>query len=224
MYARQSAGVVNTYDHNLEDIYHPLFEQYGIKLVLQSHSHTYERTYPLKINVEDSDDPIITSKDLSNYYYDTDGLVIATVGTGGATPTVFSTNSEYSAVMYRHFYGFLNVDVSSDGTTLVGTFYKNGDNSRGEIKDQFTITKSAEGDLSLPSPPPSNVPIQEEESDGLEDGNDNVVEDADEPDNGSEGANDEATESEGNIEDEEEQVGTADEEKDASSDESEDDG
>jgi hypothetical protein len=226
MYARESAGVVDTYDHNLEDIYHSLFEQYGIKLVLQSHSHTYERTYPLKINVEDSDDPIITSKDLTNYYYNTDGLVIATIGTGGATPTVFSTNSEYSAVMYRHFYGFLNVDVSSDGTTLVGTFYKNDKNGGGEIKDQFTITKSAEGDLSLPPPPlpPLDVPIEEEESDGLEDGNDDVVEDANEPDDRSEGPDDIATESEGNIEDEEEQVGTADEEKDALSDESEDDG
>ena len=141
MYARSGAGVVDTYDHNLEDIYHPLFEQYGIKLVLQSHSHTYERTYPLKINVEDSDDPIITSKDLSNYYYNTDGLVIATIGTGGATPTVFSTNSDYRAVEYRDLYGFLNVDVSSDGTTLVGTFYENDNNDGGEIKDQFTITK-----------------------------------------------------------------------------------
>jgi hypothetical protein len=142
MYARSSAGVVDQFDHNLEDIYHPIFEQYGIKLVLQSHSHTYERTYPLKINVEDSDDPIITSKDLSNYYYNTDGLVIATIGTGGATPTVFSTNSDYRAVEYRELYGFLNVEVSSDGTTLVGTFYKNDKNGGGEIKDQFTITKS----------------------------------------------------------------------------------
>src|SRR5919112_1386601 len=141
MYARSGAGVVDTYDHNLEDIYHPIFEQYGIKLVLQAHTHTYERTYPLKIDVEDSDDPIITSKDLSNYYYNTDGLVIATIGTGGATPTVFSTNSDYRAVEYRDLYGFLNVDVSSDGTTLVGTFYENDNNDGGEIKDQFTITK-----------------------------------------------------------------------------------
>jgi Calcineurin-like phosphoesterase len=140
MYARSGAGVVDQFDHNLEDIYHPIFEQYGIKLVLQSHSHTYERTYPLKINVEDSDDPIITSKDLSNYYYNTDGLVIATIGTGGATPTVFSTNSDYRAVEYRELYGFLNVEVSSDGTTLVGTFYDN--DGGGQIKDQFTITKS----------------------------------------------------------------------------------
>jgi len=172
MYARSGAGVVDTYDHNLEDIYHPLFEQYGIKLVLQSHSHTYERTYPLKINVEDSDNPIITSKDLSNYYYNTDGLVIATIGTGGATPTVFSINSDYRAVEYRELYGFLNIEVSSDGTTLVGTFYKNDKNGGGEIKDQFTITKPVgENDLSLPSPP-SNLPV-EEEADGFEGGGDN---------------------------------------------------
>lgn len=139
MYARQSAGVVDTYDHNLEDIYHPIFEQYGIKLVLQAHTHNYERTYPLKIDVEDSDDPLITSKDLNNYHYNSDGLVIVTIGTGGASPTVFAADSKYIAVKYEEIYGFLNVDVSSDGTTLVGTFY---DNDNGEIKDKFTITKS----------------------------------------------------------------------------------
>ena len=166
MYARSGAGVVDTYDHNLEDIYHPLFEQYGIKLVLQAHSHTYERTYPLRTNVEDSKDPIITSKDLNNYYYNTDGLVIATIGTGGATPTVFSTNSDYRAVEYRELYGFLNVEVSSDGTTLVGTFYENDDNGgEGEIKDQFTITKLevVEDNDDLPLPSPIDLPVQEEE-------------------------------------------------------------
>jgi hypothetical protein len=33
------------------------------------------------------------------------------------------------------------VDVSSDGTTLVGTFYENNGGD-GKIKDKFTITKS----------------------------------------------------------------------------------
>ncbi len=164
MYVRQSAGVAEAYDHNLEDIYHPIFEQYGIKLVLQAHTHNYERTYPLKINVEgDSDDAIITSKDLNNYYYNTDGLVIATIGTGGATPTIFAVDSKYVAVKYGEIYGFLNVEVSSDGTTLVGTFYENDNNSGGgEIKDQFTITKSgAEDSALLPPPPPPDLPVQQ---------------------------------------------------------------
>src|ERR671914_35558 len=160
MYIRDTSTIDGPHDHNLIDIYHPLFEQYGIKLVLQAHAHTYERTYPLRFNVEDSKDPIITNKDLSNYRYNTDGLVIATVGTGGATSTVSHTDSEYRAVVYKDLFGFLNVDVSSDGTTLVCTFY---DNDGGEIKDQFTITKLEVVDDNLPLPSPLDLPVQDGE-------------------------------------------------------------
>jgi hypothetical protein len=45
-----------------------------------------------------------------------------------------------TAVQLENLFGFLNVDVSADGKTLVGTFYDNDD---GEIKDRFTITKSS---------------------------------------------------------------------------------
>src|SRR5919112_5999769 len=93
MYPRDSSSVVGMYDHNLMDIYHPLFEKYGVNLVLQAHAHTYERTYPLRVNPENIDNPIVTSRDLRDYP-GIDGLVIATVGTGGATPTVLHTDSE----------------------------------------------------------------------------------------------------------------------------------
>jgi len=79
------------------------------------------------------------------------------------------------------------------------------------MTDQFTITKSTEGDLFLP-PPPSDLPVAEESDYGLEEGNDDVVvENADDPNNGSEGANDEATESEGGITDEEEAIASDEE-------------
>ena len=55
-----------------------------------------------------------------------------------ATPSGFSGDSQYTPVQCTELHGFLNVDVSSDGTTLVGKFY---DNDAEEIKDQFTITK-----------------------------------------------------------------------------------
>ncbi|HYX57245.1 MAG TPA: hypothetical protein VE818_13900, partial [Nitrososphaeraceae archaeon] len=123
------------------DVYHPLFEKYGVHLVLQAHAHTYERTYPLRFNSEDSGHPIITSKDSSSNYNNIDGLVLATVGTGGADPTRLYISDELTPVQYSDIFGFLNVDVSSDGKTLVGTFYDNAD---GGIKDRFTITKSSE--------------------------------------------------------------------------------
>jgi predicted MPP superfamily phosphohydrolase len=144
MYAESEGGIVDPFDHNLVDVYHPIFEKYGVNLVLQGHAHTYERTYPLRFNYEDMEEPIVTSKDLSNYR-STDGLVIATVGTGGAAPTRLYSPSELTAVQNTDLFGFLNVDVSSDGTTLIGTFYDN--NGEGGIIDQFTITKS----FSLPT-------------------------------------------------------------------------
>jgi hypothetical protein len=135
----ESCSIVQEHDQNLVDLYHPLFEKYGVHLVLQAHSHTYERTYPLRTNAENSEDPIITSKDSSNYPI-IDGLVIATVGTGGKSSCQYvHMDPKLAPIQYENLFGFLNVDVSSDGRKLVGTFY---DNDGGEIKDQFTITNS----------------------------------------------------------------------------------
>jgi hypothetical protein len=141
MYSDHGGGLVDEYDHELVDVYHPLFEKYGVHLILQAHTHTYERTYPFRFNSEDSEHPIITSKDSSSNYNNIDGLVIATVGTGGAHPTRLYISDELTPVQYSDIFGFLNVDVSSDGKSLVGTFYDNAD---GGIKDRFTITKSSE--------------------------------------------------------------------------------
>jgi len=132
-------NLVDEYDHNLVDVYHPLFEKYGVSLVLHGHAHTYERSYPLTFNSGDSKQPIVTDEG-SNNYRSEDGLVITTVGTGGAKFTVPCLIPELAAVQYANLFGFLNVDVSSDGRTLVGTFYDNAD---GQIKDTFTITKSS---------------------------------------------------------------------------------
>ena len=159
-----SCSIVNNYDYNLVDIYHPLFEKYGVNLVLQAHSHTYERTYPLKFNSEETEEPIVTSKDSSNYR-SADGLVIATVGTAGVGtagvyPTRLFISDALAPVQYTDTRGFLNVDVSSDGTTLVGTFY---DNDNGDIKDQFTITKSSTSSV------PTSTVGEEEENDNADD-------------------------------------------------------
>jgi hypothetical protein len=139
-YEDEESGRIMPHDENMRKVYHPLFEKYGINLVLQAHTHTYERTYPLRVNSDEDDenDPIVTNQDLTNYY-NIDGLVIATVGTGGAYSTSLDGDPKYTPIQYQNLFGFLNVYVSSDGTRLVGTFYEN---DGGEIKDQFTITRS----------------------------------------------------------------------------------
>ena len=46
----------------LRNIYHPLFDQYGVDLVLQGHNHNYQRSYPMTYNnnANTSPNPTIT--------------------------------------------------------------------------------------------------------------------------------------------------------------------
>ena len=199
-----------------KEAYHPLFEQYNVDLVLQGHQHNYQRTYPIKYDSDTPISPIMTDRN-ENTYTNPEGQIFLTVGTAGASLHSLNGNkAPYLIIAQDEVYGFLNVDIANNNndrtTTLIGTFYSNDDDdggTSGEMTDQFTITKSAEGDLFLPPP---DLPVAEETDYGLEEGNDDVVvENADEPDNGSEGANDEAIESEGGIADEEEAIASDEE-------------
>jgi predicted phosphodiesterase len=121
----------------LTETYHPLFEKYAVDLVIQGHSHTYQRSYPIKYNAEDFSNPLITDKNTSNYN-DPKGQIFTIAGTGGATEihNFTGTPAKYMAVQFQAF-GFLNLDVLHNGTKLVGEFHDN----EGTIRDRFTIIK-----------------------------------------------------------------------------------
>ena len=51
----------------IRDIYHPIFDKYHVDLVLQAHSHNYQRTYPIKYNDKDPSNPIISDKNEGEY-------------------------------------------------------------------------------------------------------------------------------------------------------------
>ena len=141
-------------------------------MVLQGHQHNYQRTYPIKYNINIPINPIITDRNKSTYT-NPEGQIFATVGTGGAFLQHLNGNkAPYLITTQDEVYGFLNVDVTNnnnDGTTtLVSTFHSN---DGGEMTDQFTIAKSAEGNLPLPpSPPPlpPELPAQEEDSEDVD--------------------------------------------------------
>jgi len=129
-------GKGNSAEKDFRGIYHPLFEKNGVDLALQAHNHNYQRSYPIKYNDHDSENPIVTDTDKNNYH-DPEGQIFATVGTGGASLYLFTGQASFVANQYLG-YGFLNVDVIDNGTTVVGKFYANN----GNIIDQFIITKS----------------------------------------------------------------------------------
>ncbi len=142
MYTLRSTHVASSL---LRSTYHPLFEQYGVDLVLQGHNHNYQRTYPIKFNSTSPKHPIETSTNKTIYTDPDDrgGQIFATVGTGGAKLAPFKDQKEKEKYYYVKDYvgfGILNVDITNNGKTLTGKFYANN-NINGKIIDQFTILK-----------------------------------------------------------------------------------
>ncbi len=110
-------------------MYHPLFEQYGVDLVLQ-------RSFLLRFNYTNSSTPIITDRN-NSVYVNPNGSIFMVVGTGGAHQYDLLGKSPYIAAQFQRF-GFLDVNIVDSRTKMVGTFYDSRD---GSAKDQFTIIK-----------------------------------------------------------------------------------
>ncbi len=120
----------------IRDLYHPIFDKYHVDLVLQAHSHNYQRTYPIKYNDKDASNPLITDKN-EREYNNTDGTIFAVVGTAGADLHNFTGQAPFVVKQFQRF-GFLDIIVSDDGRIMNATFYENRDCTD---KDHFTITK-----------------------------------------------------------------------------------
>jgi hypothetical protein len=83
-------------DANLRDAYHPLFDKYGVDLVLQGHVHNYQRSYPLMFHSVNPSSPIVTSCDKSSYN-NPEGQIYTIVGTGGVNLHGLSGKSSFMA-------------------------------------------------------------------------------------------------------------------------------
>ena len=128
----------------IRETYHPLFEVYGVDVVLQGHVHYYQRTYPIKYNDKDSDVPLITDLD-KNSYNNPEGMIFLTVGTGGVgigRPDNIG-KPYYTAMSNTGVFGILNIKIKNDGSSLEGTFYSNDNSSNNQqVSDSFKITKN----------------------------------------------------------------------------------
>lgn len=120
----------------LRDSYHPLFDKYGVDLVLQAHNHNYQRSYPMTFNNAKSSEPLASSSQ-KNDYRDPAGEIYIVVGTAGRSLYSFNGKASFNVDQFEE-YGFLNLEMSNDGKIMTGRFYSDND---GSIKDQFTITK-----------------------------------------------------------------------------------
>jgi hypothetical protein len=136
-------NAVHHEDSDLIDVYHPLFQKYGVDLVLSGHNQYYERTYPLNYNDADNDDdgqqqPIITTRETTNYLNNNpEGQIFITAGTGGQNIFEPIDRRPYTVSQFDEGFGFLDITITDGGKRLVGIFYEND----GSIEDEFTVTK-----------------------------------------------------------------------------------
>jgi 3',5'-cyclic AMP phosphodiesterase CpdA len=133
---------------SLREAYHPLFDKYGVDLVIQAHNHIYSRTFPLQYNSDTPREPIIvnnssentiSNNNSSNQYTDPSIPIFIVAGTAGRELHDIEEQRPYVAYNSDSVYGFLNIDVINNGKTLIGTFHANSNSS--SIKDQFIINK-----------------------------------------------------------------------------------
>ncbi|MET0406492.1 MAG: metallophosphoesterase family protein, partial [Cystobacter sp.] len=123
----------------------PLFEQYGVDLVLTGHDHNYERSKSMK-----GDTVAATG---------TPGIPYLVVGSGGATIRPFETSKpSWSAFRDDTNMGYL--DVTVDGGTLTANFITASDSVRDTLTLKKTVNSVAPAMLSampLADTPPGPV-------------------------------------------------------------------
>ena len=133
---------VHAAEKAFRDLYHPLFDKFGVDLVLYGHNHNYQRTYPLEYNVSNPSRPVIAeaSKDLYNESTMNNSQskhpIFLTVGTAGKSLHPIHRQSPFIVYQYEGF-GFLDVLVTDDGHAMKGVFHAND----GTMRDRFTIEK-----------------------------------------------------------------------------------
>ncbi|MGI0033644.1 MAG: metallophosphoesterase [Nitrososphaeraceae archaeon] len=118
---------------NMRRTYHPVFENFGVDLVIQGHSHNYQRTYPLLYNDARHSEPIISDKEQFKYR-DPLGIIFLIVGTGGQS--IQPLNKSSSLASTYEGYGCINVEIR--GKAMNVEYYSDTNNTI----DKFLITKN----------------------------------------------------------------------------------
>jgi 3',5'-cyclic AMP phosphodiesterase CpdA len=111
-------------EYIIRDKYQPIFDKYGVDLVIQGHNHIYSRTLPLSLNKLDISKPIVdqsSSTSNNNIFTNPNGTIFLVVGVGGDELHRIENVPYYVANQYNKGFGF--VDLKINGKRLDGVFY-----------------------------------------------------------------------------------------------------
>jgi hypothetical protein len=124
-------------DEELSELYHPLFDKYGVDIVLQAHARNYQRSFPLEFNQESPSNPIVTSTSKVEYK-NPNGAIFAIVGTGGGElKHELEGTAPFMAFQQDTKFGILDMLFSDN--TMKAKFIAND----GSTMDNFSLSKTA---------------------------------------------------------------------------------
>ncbi|HET9805951.1 MAG TPA: metallophosphoesterase, partial [Nitrososphaeraceae archaeon] len=125
-------------EYIIRNKYQPIFDKYGVDLVIQGHNHIYSRTLPLSFNKLNISQPIIdqnnSTSNNSNIFTNPNGTIFLVVGAGGAEPYRIVEEPYYIANQYNEGFGF--VDLKINDKRLDGVFYDINLNCKMEITEK----------------------------------------------------------------------------------------
>jgi len=126
-------------EYIIRDKYQPIFDKYGVDLVISGHNHIYSRTLPLSFNTINISQPIIdpnSSNDGNNtsIFTNPNGTIFLVVGLGGGELHRITDEPYYIANQYNEGFGF--ADLKIDGKRLDEKFYDINLNCQMEITEK----------------------------------------------------------------------------------------
>ncbi|HJR47796.1 MAG TPA: hypothetical protein VJ799_06525, partial [Nitrososphaeraceae archaeon] len=124
-------------NEELSELYHPLFDKYGVDIVLQAHARNYQRSFPLEFNQESPSNPVVTSTSKGEYK-NPNGAIFAIVGTGGGElKHELEGAAPFMAFQQDSKFGILDMLFSDNN--MEAKFIAND----GSTMDQFSLSKTA---------------------------------------------------------------------------------
>jgi 3',5'-cyclic AMP phosphodiesterase CpdA len=111
-------------EYIMREKYQPVFDKYGVDIVLQGHNHLYDRTLPLQFNPHNMSKPIVDeSINTTDKFFNPDGSIFSVVGLGGRSSHIFLNQPDY-VVKQSNEFGFLTIEIN--GKELDAKYYDIG--------------------------------------------------------------------------------------------------
>jgi 3',5'-cyclic AMP phosphodiesterase CpdA len=110
-------------EYIMREKYQPVFDKYGVDIVLQGHNHIYDRTLPIKLNPNNISKPIVDESNDTNKFVNPEGSIYSVIGLGGRSSNIILNQPDYVAKQHNGF-GFLSIEVN--GKELDAKYYDIG--------------------------------------------------------------------------------------------------